>query len=356
MKVKCIECNKSFNFDPLKWKCDCGGFFDVLFTPSINIVKVKERNSSFWRYSEALPLEHPAQAVSLRESLTPLVEDIFRRSKVMLKLENNLPSGSFKDRGAAVMMSALKEKGVKEIIEDSSGNAGCAVALYAAKANIDCTVFVPANVDEEKVSYIENVGGDVKIVSTSRADTTAEALKASENICYASHVWNPWFLHGVKTCAYEICEQTGWSSPSKIFFPAGNGTLLLGLYMGFSELVKAGVLFSLPQLVPVQSENCCPLYDAFHKKKKSSPYKTSVAKGISIENPHRLKQMIKAVEVSQGTVVKVSDELTASIHSELKSSGYYVDMSAAVGMAGFASSPLKNDSLVVITGSLKKTV
>ncbi len=355
MKVKCSKCGTTVNYDPVKWRCGCGEFWEIVFSPVVDIPKIKNRDRSMWRYEEVLPLKDPEKRVSLRETMTPLVEDSFRKAKVLLKLENNMPSGSFKDRGAALMISVLKANGVKKVIEDSSGNAGCSVALYAAKASIDCTVFVPMNADEEKVRFIKSVGGDVEIVHGSREDTAEAVLKAAEKTCYASHVWNPWFIHGVKTCAYEISEQSGWSSPSRIFLPAGNGTLLLGLHKGFTELVEAGVLLSTPQLIPVQSGRCCPLYDAFHKRKPAE-YTSSIAKGISVSAPPRLQQMVAAVESSNGTVISVSEDDIRSAQAEMRSSGYYIDPASAAGMAGFSSCLVKTGALVIITGSLKKVI
>src|SRR5680860_1900956 len=157
------------------------------------------------------------------------------------------------------MMSHLASLGVDEVYEDSSGNGGASIAAYAAAAGIRCHIFVPAATSAGKVVQLEAYGAQVHRVPGSRQDTADAAVAAAEGHVYASHNWQPTFIEGVKTVAFELWERRGFRAPDAVVLPTSYGSNLLGLYRGFSELLAAGEIDKLPRLYPVQPAVVAPL-------------------------------------------------------------------------------------------------
>ncbi|MEM9982561.1 MAG: pyridoxal-phosphate dependent enzyme, partial [Bacteroidota bacterium] len=159
----------------------------------------------------------------------------FDNFKIHLKLDFLFPTGSYKDRGASVMISKVKELGIDKVVQDSSGNAGASVAAYCAKAGIACDIYAPKCTSQAKLTQIKMYGATLHLIDGTREDTAQAALEAAQKSYYASHCWNPYFFQGTKTFAFEIAEQMGWKAPDTVILPAGNGTLLIGAYIGFRE-------------------------------------------------------------------------------------------------------------------------
>jgi threonine synthase len=359
----CQQCNKNFPLGEKIWKCECGGLLDIEFQPSFPIDKIRARKPSLWRYREALPIEDDRNIVSFDEGFTPLLPGTFSGRPVWLKQDHLFPTGSYKDRGASVLISKTKELGIKTVVEDSSGNAGCAIAAYCAKAGIQCEIFVPGDTSPAKLAQIQLYGASLNKVPGSREDTARAVLHAAGKDYYASHSWNPFFFHGTKTFAFEICEQLGWKAPDAVIVPAGNGTLLLGVYIGFRELRQAGITDHIPKIIGIQSANCAPLFQAFAaglKEFSRVEKKDTLAEGIAIAEPIRGGQILDAVRESKGELIAVSE---AEIKESLKQvcrKGFYLEPTSAATLAGVARylpSAEPDECLVsVITGhGLKST-
>lgn len=281
-----------------------------------------------------------------------MVPVVVKNGAVPVKQEQISATGSFKDRGAFVLVSRARELGVEAVLEDSSGNAGTAIAAYCARAGISCDIYVPAATTSSKTRQIEAYGGRVMRIQGSREDTAEAAKAKAATAWYASHVYNPFFLHGVKTFAYEVWEQSGRAVPDLLVLPVGNGTLLLGAYLGFLELMKAGLAERMPGLVGVQAEACDPVVRAFHEEtsreqdgveaaaaaRAAAPPAASsggtVASGIAVAAPARLLQILEAVRESGGYVMSVSEEEIAGALTVAGEQGFYVEPTAAVGLAG----------------------
>src|SRR4030042_202943 len=255
----CSNCHRSYPLQPARWRCDCGSFLDLEFEPKFPIRKILKRRPTLWRYREAVPIYHETSILSMKEGFTPLEEITFDGNRTLVKMDYLFPTGSYKDRGATVLISKMKEWGVQKVVEDSSGNAGSAIAAYSAKAGIRCDIYVPQYTSPGKLVQIQAYGATLKKVRGSREKTAEKAMKAASRIYYGSHCWNPFFLHGTKTFAFEICEQIGWEAPDALVLPVGHGTLLLGAYIGFRELKEAGIVKKIPKIVGVQSAACDPL-------------------------------------------------------------------------------------------------
>ncbi|KAA0108456.1 pyridoxal-phosphate dependent enzyme [Mycolicibacterium sp. P1-5] len=272
------------------------------------------------------------------EGNTPLVPSR-TLPNVRFKLEFLSPTLSFKDRGAVVLAALAAELRVGRAVVDSSGNAGTAVAAYFARAGIDCEVLVPASTSPEKLAQIRAHGATLTLVPGSRADTAAAASDIAElpGVFYASHVYHPYFMHGVKTYGYEIWQQSGRSLPSAVLVPVGNGTLLLGCYLAFTELVASGLADRMPALFAVQATNCAPLAAAWAGQ--DCPEAPTVAEGIAITAPPRAEQILAAVRTSGGTIVSVDDDAIVAARHELAREGLFVEPTAAVCYAAAAAAP-----------------
>ena len=338
-KLQCIACRRESKPDARIFRCSCGGVLDVVMEPSPIFRDSFSRVESLWRYRAAIPVDDEAAIVTLGEGLTPLIEVELDGDSVLLKLEFRAPTGSFKDRGASVLLSRLKEMKVHEILEDSSGNAGCSISAYAAAAGIRCRILIPDDVSPEKAVQIVSYGAILERVAGTRDEVAAEALRRSSEIFYASHNWQPFFLQGTKTFAYEILEQSE-PLPEAIFFPVGNGSLLLGSFKGFSELLTLGLIEKMPRLIAVQAESHAPVYARVMRAggkepghQKGEPRNT-IAKGIAVREPVRLEQMAEAIRATGGTAVVVADEDIRNAQRVLARRGLLVEPTSAAALAG----------------------
>lgn len=334
----CTECSKTYTLDEPVWRCpSCGGLLDLEFTPVFDRSKIQSRPPSLWRYREALPLVSEANIVSFGEGFTPLLAVDLGGVEVWIKQDHLFQTGSYKDRGAALLISKVKELGIRTIVEDSSGNAGCAIAAYCARAGIACHIYVPESTSPGKLAQIQHYGATLHLVPGSREDTAAAVLKAAEEEYYASHSWNPFFFHGTKTFAYEVFEQSGWRAPDTLILPAGNGTLLLGAAIGFKELAEAGLADRVPKIIAVQAAGCAPLAVAYRERLSLVPAiqkGDTLAEGIAIAEPVRGMQILRAVRNSDGAFLTVGEEEIEEALIESCRRGFYIEPTAAATMAG----------------------
>ncbi len=359
----CLDCRREFSAAEKIWKCPCGGLLDLCFRPSFPIAKISSRKPTLWRYREALPIEDDRNIVTFDEGFTPLAAAEIAGRVVRLKQDHLFPSGSYKDRGASVLVSKVRELGIKAVVEDSSGNAGCAIAAYCARAEISCEIFVPADTSPGKLAQIGLYGASLNRIPGSREETARAVLLAAARTYYASHSWNPFFFQGTKTFAFEICEQLGWQAPDSVILPAGNGTLLLGAHIGFGELREAGIIGRIPRIIGVQAENCAPLSRAFRRGMKAAApvqKEDTLAEGIAIAEPIRGPQILKAVKDSGGDFLEVEEKEIKEALIDLARKGFYAEPTAAAAIAAVPKylAQLKKDELIVtvLTGhGLKST-
>jgi len=273
----------------------------------------------------------------MNEGFTPLEEITFDGNRVLIKIDYLFPTGSYKDRGAAVLISKMKEWGVQKVVEDSSGNGGSAIAAYCARAGIECEIYVPQGTSSEKTVQIQAYGATLRKVQGSRERTAEVAMEAAFKIPYASHCWNPFFLHGTKTFAFEVWEQMGWKVPDVLVLPIGHGTLFLGAYIGFKELKEVGMIKRIPRLVGVQSAFCAPLYEAFKKGwRETRPIekKETVAEGIAIAEPVRGRQILKAIQETDGEILAVTEKEIRRAQMEMGRKGHFIEPTSAATIGG----------------------
>jgi threonine synthase len=312
-----------------------------------------------------LPLDPGWEPVTLGEGNTPLVSETWYGYPLLLKLESLAPTGSFKDRGMAVLTTALRGLGVERVVEDSSGNAGASLAAYAARAGIACDICVPDTAEGPKLTQMAAHGAEVIQIKGKREYSALAAwAAAAHGAYYASHVYNPYFLAGTETCAYEVWEQLENHVPAAIVLPVGNGSLLLGLFRGFERLQRAGLIEQLPQLYAVQTEACAPIYRAFQNGGQFVPAvtaKATVARGIAVAQPARGSQILAAVQTSRGAVVTVTEPEIEQAADTLAHKGFYVEMTSAAAMAAIDGlrhqlpEPGSGQVIVLLTGHGLKT-
>lgn len=347
----CHRCEARYPLDDRRWRCDCGSFLDIEFEFSLDREKIKGRRPTMWRYREAIPIDRDENILSFNEGFTPLVEMSIGGKRGFVKLEQLFPTGSFKDRGASVLMSKAKELGVVTVVEDSSGNAGCAIAAYAARAGIECDIFVPEKTSPGKLAQIQLYGANLRKIPGSREDTARAALEAAQDHFYASHVWNPFFFQGTKTIAFEIWEQFGFAVPDTLIVPTGHGTLLIGAYLGFKDLLNQKLIASLPKLIAVQPEACAPLYTMFNENLcEVSPIepKETIAEGIRIAEPLRAQQLLDIVRETGGDVITVTEEEIESALLDVCKQGLYIEPTSAAAVAGFKKYGITAGETIVV--------
>ncbi len=347
----CQSCAATYPMSDPRWRCGCGGLLDLRFKARFDKEAIVGRKPTMWRYREALPIDEDANVVSFGEGMTPMVPVDLGPGSPLLKLEQLFPTGSYKDRGAAVLVSKAKELGIERVVEDSSGNAGCAIAAYAARAGIACEILVPESTSPGKLTQILLYGASLRRVPGSREDTAAAALAAAETTYYASHSWNPFFFQGTKTFAYEVWEQLAFRAPDALLLPAGNGTLLIGSYIGFRELRENGLVDRIPRHIAVQAENCAPLLAMFRDGLDAVPSietRETIAEGVAIAAPVRGKEIVDIVRETGGEVVAVSDAEVESALVLLGRKGFYVEPTSALPVAAFLKFPGVRSGIVVV--------
>ncbi|BAS26030.1 threonine synthase [Limnochorda pilosa] len=338
---RCQACGAAYPAAGTTWRCRCGSPLEWAGRePSFSLEAIRTRPADLWRYAEALPSVPAWARVSLGEGMTPLVEERRGGRSFLLKLDHLMPTGSFKDRGSAVMVSLLRAWGIDAVVEDSSGNAAASLAAYAARAGIDCRILVPESASPAKLVQAQAAGARVVRVPGDRQATARAAEREAVGRYYASHVWNPLFMEGTQTAAFEIWEQLEGRVPAAVVTPVGNGSLLLGLARGFQALRRARVASQVPTLIGVQAKGCAPLARAFARgDERPAPLEPgdqgrTVAEGIAVARPARGTQILRAVRESGGTFLEVDDDGIWQAAEWLARRGCFVEPTGAAAVAG----------------------
>lgn len=340
MKYICSKCGHEEEITTHKAKCGCGGLWKLSCKiPRFQMDLVDKEIWSIFRYHKFIPLPDESwRKISLGEGMTPVIP--FQKD-LMLKMDYYMPTLSFKDRGAAVLMALCASIGVTSVVQDSSGNAGNSVAAYAARAGIACEIFVPEGTSAKKIDMIRSHGAKVNIVPGSRdhcADVCREKAE-SEGVYYASHVYNPFFYEGTKTYVYEIYEQLR-RIPRNIFVPLGNGTLFLGIVKALEEFISGGVISEMPNVVAIQSEYCKPFVNAV-KEHSERPHAGEIgptaAEGIAIGEPMRGEEILAYIYKYGFRVITAPEKGIQEAKRRLAENGIYCENTAAANYAAYLS-------------------
>ena len=290
MNFVCTRCGRKEAITTRAAHCTCGGLWKLeADLPAFDLSGVDTHEWSLFRYRKFMALEDESwRAVTMGEGMTPVVR---LDEDVLLKMDYFMPTLSFKDRGAAVLIAHCKSIGVNQVVQDSSGNAGNAVAAYCAKAGIACEIFVPEGTSPKKIDMIRAHGAACTVVPGSR-DHCADVCRAKveqEGVYYANHVYNPFFYEGTKTYIYEVFEQLG-RIPANLVIPVGNGTLFLGAIYALEHLLRSGCIERMPQIIALQSEHCDPLLRAAQSGADTPPVSGTLDAKYSASRASRMKR------------------------------------------------------------------
>ena len=338
MEFVCSVCGRRESVATRKPKCGCGGLWTLDFTPpKFDLAEVDRDEWSQFRYRKFMALEGETwRGISLGEGMTPVVR---LDENVLLKMDYMMPTLSFKDRGAAVLVAHAKAIGVEKVVQDSSGNAGNAVAAYCARAGIGCEIFVPEGTSPKKIDMIRAHGATCTVVPGSR-DHCADVCRAkveTEGLYYANHVYNPFFYEGTKTYIYEVYEQLH-RIPANLVIPVGNGTLFLGAMEALEELLAAGCIDAFPQIIALQSEKCDPLLQAAAQGRDDpAPVKPmpTLAEGIAIGQPMRGAEILAYARKHSVRFVHAPEDRILEARAFLARQGVYVEHTTAANYAAY---------------------
>ena len=335
INLVCTECGASHEADMHALGCaECGAPLDVEYKPDA-------RHTVRWAgFDMPVPYHSDGPAVSMGEGDTPIVpltriSESLGTSDLFGKLEFMNPTGSFKDRGTAAMLSVAAEHGVAEIVEDSSGNAGASVSAYSARAGMKAHVFAPSTAPVAKLGQIRVYKARTHAVPGPREASTDAAVEfqRENGLVYASHNLSPYFVEGTKTFAYEVAAQMS-PLPDHIVIPVGNGSLLMGCWKGFSELIADGALDTMPKLHAIQAKAVMPIAAEFAGL-DWSPGEATLAGGIAVGSSPRKNQVLRALRESGGVSLAVPDESIVRWQKHLAASeGIFAEPTSAAALAG----------------------
>ena len=321
--LECSVCGKRHDAGQVHNLCECGGPLLVRY----DLQRTRDswlRNSlpgqvsSMWRYAPVLPVRDSSNIVSLGEGWTPLLHSArlgksVGASDVWVKDEGLNPTGSFKARGLSCAVSLAKELGLRKLAIPSAGNAAGAMAAYAAAAGLEAHIFMPKDVPQSNFIECKAAGAHVTLVDGLISDCgkIVASRKDAEGWFDVSTLKEPYRIEGKKTMGYEVAEQFNWELPDAIFYPAGGGVGLIGMWKAFSEMEALGWIGSKrPKMIAVQAEGCQPIVRAFQQGEERAEFwenAYTIASGLRVPKPLGDALMLRAIRESQGTAIAVSD-------------------------------------------------
>lgn len=357
--VSCTSCGLSYPSEGAPFRCECGGVYDFSRFPGYADPETLTK-PGIWRYHSSLGLTKDAPEISLGEGDTPLLPGEFNGYNVYYKLENQNPTGSYKDRGSAVLVSFLRSRQVTSVVEDSSGNAGASLAAYCARAGIQVQLFIPESASGPKRWQIEMFGAQVERVPGPRANAADAVLRAVDTgKVYASHAYMPFGLTGIATIAYEIVQSLG-EEPGTIIAPVGHGGLLYGVMLGFDALLDAGRISKLPSFIGVQAEVCSPAVKAFNSGLTVIPEikpGVTLAEGASVTSPMRAGEIVRRMLGGSGKMVSVKEASIRDAYALAAHQGIFVEPTACLPLAWLLNDKIEvvEPVVTILTGSGLKT-
>lgn len=338
MEFICTKCGNQTTIHTHRAHCECGGLWKLSATPpKFDLDSIDHNEWNIFRYRKFMVLpDNIWKNITLGEGMTPIIH---LNDDVLLKMDYFMPTLSYKDRGAAVLIAHCKANGISSVVQDSSGNAGNSIAAYCAKAGINCEIFVPENTSPKKIAMIRAHGAKCTIVPGTRDHCAAVCRQKVEQsgIYYANHVYNPLFYEGTKTYIYETYEQLH-RIPQNLIIPVGNGTLLLGAIQALCHLLDSGIISVMPQIIAVQSEKCDPLLSAakdgltFPKQIHVQP---TIAEGIAIGHPMRGNEILAYVKKYKIRFIHAPEDQILKARTALANKGIYCEHTTAANYAAY---------------------
>ena len=331
--LECSGCGARRDAAGLPSVCDsCGSPYLVRYATAPSkaaTTALATRPWTMWRYREWLPLEPEQQPISLGEGGTPLLEAprIAARhgfGRLLVKDESVNPTGSFKARGLAAAVTRAHAAGATAFVVPTAGNAGVALAAYAARAGVTARIYAPESTPPTILSQIRSYGAELQLVSGHIGDAgkAARSYAAETGAVDVSTLREPYRIEGKKTLGLELAEQLDWHLPDAIVYPTGGGTGLIGMWKAFAELREAGWIEGpSPRLYSVQASGCAPVVQAFlagAERCTSWPEPRTVAAGLRVPAPLGDRLMLRALRETRGGAIAVSDDALAAGARELQ--------------------------------------
>lgn len=358
-RMYCSKCLKTYNFSEIQTFatcCDKPLIFSYHLEKETSKAIINKDIKSIWRYTSFLPILNSNNIISLGEGLTPttkieILGKQINQENLYLKDESSNPTGSFKARGISVAVSKLKELGIQKCIIPTAGNAGGALAAYCAKANIEATIIMPSHTPKIFKDECVLYGANLIIVDGLINDCGTKAKELNNNGDYfdMSTLKEPYRLEGKKIMGYEIAEYFNWDLPDFIFYPAGGGTGLIGIWKAFQEMIALGWIENkLPKMIAVQSSSCAPIQEAYKDsinwKEKFNP-EPSIANGLAVPYPFGMDLMLNVIKESHGEVCTIEEEkIKETVHLFSQKEGILISPEGAATY--MALSHLKNKGAV----------
>ncbi|HKC13927.1 MAG TPA: threonine synthase [Vicinamibacteria bacterium] len=377
--LECAKCDRRFP-PGQRWNlCQCGAPLFARYDLEAAAKDMRPghlslRAPNLWRYREVLPLEGPDHLITLGEGFTPLLPaprlgTLLGLPHLFIKDEGGNPTGSFKARGLSVAVSMARALGATDVCLPSAGNAGSALAAYAARGGLKAHVFVPADVARVFIMEAEAYGAHVQTVPGLITDAGRLCAQLAQE-----HGWyecatlkEPYRLEGKKTMGYELAEQMGWKLPDAILYPTGGGTGLIGMWKAFQELEIMGFVGpSRPRMYAVQAEGCAPIVKAFSEGREEAPFwegAKTLAHGLRVPKALGDFLILKAMRESRGAGVAVSEaEIVQGVRDASAQEGLFVGPEGGACVTALrrlkASGHITPDDTVVVfnTGTAFKYV
>jgi threonine synthase len=339
--LDCTKCDKRYQPGRVYTVCSCGAPLYARYDLARAALEMRPghlelREPTMWRYREVLPLADDAAKVSLGEGFTPLLEAPrlgaeLGLPRLLIKEEAGNPTGSFKARGLSMCVSMAKALGATDVCLPSAGNAGSALAAYAAAAGLKAHVFLPRDIAKLFVMETEAYGAHVEMVDGLITDAGRVcAAKAKQHGWYeCATLKEPYRVEGKKTMGYEIAEQLDWALPDAILYPTGGGTGLVGMWKAFAEMEAMGFVGSKrPRMYAVQAEGCAPIVKAFQEGKDDAPMwegATTHAHGLRVPKALADFIILRNVRQSHGAAIAVSEsEIVAGVKQAARTQGLFM--------------------------------
>jgi len=367
--LECTKCNRRYEPGQVLNLCECGGPLFARYNLDRAAKDMRPghlalREPTLWRYDDVLPVDNPDHRLSLGEGFTPLLSARRLGAKVGLprlfvKDESGNPTGSFKARGLSIAVSMAKTLGATDVCLPSAGNAGSALAAYAARGGLKAHVFVPKDVARVFIMETEAFGAEVETVDGLISDAGKVcAERAKQNGWYeCATLKEPYRVEGKKTMGYELAEQMGWKLPDAILYPTGGGTGLIGMWKAFQELETMGFVGpGRPRMYAVQPEGCAPIVKAFSEGLDEAPFwenAQTIAHGLRVPKAIGDFLMLRALRESHGAGVTVSEaEIVQGVKDASATEGLFMAPEGGAAVAALrklkASGHLSADDAVVV--------
>jgi threonine synthase len=324
--LQCSGCSREYSHAELHTFCpECQSTLLPVYDlkrvrRDIDRDELAHRIRGMWRWHEVLPVVDPENQIFLGEGDTPLLalprlQKALGISNLFIKDESSNPTGSFKARGLASAISKARELGVEKVIIPTAGNAGGAMAAYAARAGLKAHIFMPRDTPYANIEESRMAGADVVLVDGLISDAAGMAGEKArvEGWFDVSTFKEPYRVEGKKIMGYELAEAFGWELPDVIIYPTGGGTGLVGMWKAFDEMEALGWLehAKRPRMVSVQAEGCAPVVKAFEKRAQFCDFWTNaqtLASGLRVPKSFADNLILKDIYESSGTAIAVSDE------------------------------------------------